>query len=129
MCESSTTTTKRRAVRCNFSNSTLTYKYKYLWQFGGNHGTGTSVRLVRARMACMEHTLPHSPLPPNVLYKTNKTLDWTVLYFDVPAVTDEEDVRDVYEFTGPMLGSGSFATVLMVKSKASGLEYAMKKVS
>ncbi|CAN0407763.1 unnamed protein product [Ascophyllum nodosum] len=47
----------------------------------------------------------------------------------VREVTDEEDVRDVYEFTGPMLGSGSFATVLMVKSKASGLEYAMKKIN
>lgn len=40
----------------------------------------------------------------------------------------DEDVHDVYDFTGPVLGSGAFATVVMVTSKMSGTEYAMKQV-
>lgn len=40
----------------------------------------------------------------------------------------DEDVREVYDFTGPVLGSGAFATVLRVKDKTSGMEYAIKQV-
>lgn len=38
------------------------------------------------------------------------------------------DVHDMYDFTGPVLGSGAFATVLRVKDRVSGVEYAMKQV-
>lgn len=41
----------------------------------------------------------------------------------------DEDVYDVYDFTGPVLGSGAFATVLRVKDRMSGVEYAIKQVS
>ncbi len=34
----------------------------------------------------------------------------------------------MYDFTGPVLGSGAFATVLRVKDSVSGVEYAMKQV-
>lgn len=35
----------------------------------------------------------------------------------------------MYDFTGPVLGAGAFATVLLVKDRMSGLEYALKQVS
>ena len=41
----------------------------------------------------------------------------------------DEDVHDMYDFTGPVLGSGAFATVLRVKDRVSGVEYAIKQVS
>ncbi|CAN0526026.1 unnamed protein product [Scytosiphon promiscuus] len=34
----------------------------------------------------------------------------------------------MYDFTGPVLGSGAFATVLRVKDRMSGVEYAIKQV-
>jgi len=34
----------------------------------------------------------------------------------------------MYDFTGPVLGSGAFATVLRVKDRVSGVEYAIKQV-
>lgn len=40
----------------------------------------------------------------------------------------DEDVHEMYDFTGPVLGSGAFATVLRVKDRMSGVEYAMKQV-
>lgn len=46
-----------------------------------------------------------------------------------PAEVSDKDVHDVYDFTGPVLGSGAFATVLLVKDRMSGVEYAMKQVS
>ena len=45
----------------------------------------------------------------------------------VRAVFDQ-DVHEMYDFTGPVLGSGAFATVLRVKDRMSGVEYAMKQV-
>lgn len=41
----------------------------------------------------------------------------------------DEDVHEMYDFTGPVLGSGAFATVLRVRDRMSGVEYAMKQVS
>lgn len=40
----------------------------------------------------------------------------------------DEDVHEAYDFTGPVLGSGAFATVLRVKDRMSGVEYAIKQV-
>lgn len=44
-----------------------------------------------------------------------------------PAVTDR-DIHVTYDFTGPVLGKGSFATVLRVRDRVSGSEYAVKQV-
>lgn len=41
----------------------------------------------------------------------------------------DEDVHEMYDFTGPVLGSGAFATVLRVRDRMSGVEYAVKQVS
>lgn len=58
-------------------------------------------------------------------------LGWYVRVCDAAyptrAVTDR-DVRDTYDFTGPVLGKGSFATVLRVRDSVSGSEYAIKQV-
>ncbi|CAM9352916.1 unnamed protein product [Hapterophycus canaliculatus] len=40
----------------------------------------------------------------------------------------DRDVRDAYDFTGPVLGKGSFATVLRVRDSTSGSEYAIKQI-
>lgn len=40
----------------------------------------------------------------------------------------EDDVHEVYDFTGPVLGTGAFATVLRVRDRMSGVEYAIKQV-
>lgn len=40
----------------------------------------------------------------------------------------DKDVHEAYDFTGPVLGSGAFATVLRVKDRMSGVEYAIKQV-
>lgn len=40
----------------------------------------------------------------------------------------DEDVHEAYDFTGPVLGSGAFATVLRVQDRVSGVEYAIKQV-
>lgn len=40
----------------------------------------------------------------------------------------DEDVHEAYDFTGPVLGSGAFATVLRVQDRMSGVEYAIKQV-
>ncbi|CAN0248481.1 unnamed protein product, partial [Scytosiphon promiscuus] len=45
----------------------------------------------------------------------------------VNVVTDR-DVHDAYDFTGPVLGKGSFATVLRVRDSMSGSEYAIKQI-
>lgn len=47
--------------------------------------------------------------------------------YHILAVTDR-DVHDAYDFTGPVLGKGSFATVLRVRDSMSGSEYAIKQV-
>lgn len=39
----------------------------------------------------------------------------------------DNDVYEMYDFTGPVLGSGAFATVLRVKDRMSGVEYAIKQ--
>lgn len=44
-----------------------------------------------------------------------------------PAVTDS-DIHVTYDFTGPVLGKGSFATVLRVRDRVSDSEYAVKQV-
>ena len=46
--------------------------------------------------------------------------------FDI-AVTDR-DIHEAYDFCGPVLGKGSFATVLRVRDRMSGSEYAVKQV-
>ena len=43
------------------------------------------------------------------------------------AVTDR-DIHESYDFSGPILGKGSFATVLRVRDRMSGTEYAVKQV-
>lgn len=43
------------------------------------------------------------------------------------AVTDR-DIHESYDFTGPILGKGAFATVLRVRDRTSGSEYAVKQV-
>ena len=40
----------------------------------------------------------------------------------------DRDIHDAYDFTGPVLGKGSFATVLRVRDRTSGSEYAVKQV-
>ncbi|CAB1116073.1 unnamed protein product [Ectocarpus sp. CCAP 1310/34] len=40
----------------------------------------------------------------------------------------DEDVHEMYDFTGPVLGSGAFATVLRVRDHMSGVEYAVKQI-
>ncbi|CAM9822843.1 unnamed protein product [Ectocarpus sp. 6 AP-2014] len=44
-----------------------------------------------------------------------------------PAVADR-DIHVAYDFTGPVLGKGSFATVLRVRDRVSGSEYAVKQI-
>ncbi len=40
----------------------------------------------------------------------------------------DRDIHDAYDFCGPVLGKGSFATVLRVRDRVSGSEYAVKQV-
>ncbi|CAM9304960.1 unnamed protein product [Laminaria digitata] len=44
----------------------------------------------------------------------------------VNIVTDR-DIHESYDFTGPILGKGAFATVLRVRDRTSGSEYAVKQ--
>lgn len=37
------------------------------------------------------------------------------------------DIHEAYDFTGPVLGKGAFATVLRVRDRMSGSEYAVKQ--
>ncbi|CAM9747587.1 unnamed protein product, partial [Choristocarpus tenellus] len=39
-----------------------------------------------------------------------------------------DDIHDVYDFTGPVLGQGAFATVMCIQDKRSGAEYAVKQM-
>eukprot|EP00752_Nemacystus_decipiens_P001784 g1724.t1 len=45
----------------------------------------------------------------------------------VNVVTDR-DIHETYDFCGPVLGKGSFATVLRVRDRLSGSEYAVKQI-
>lgn len=40
----------------------------------------------------------------------------------------DRDIHEAYDFCGPVLGKGSFATVLRVRDRMSGSEYAVKQV-
>lgn len=40
----------------------------------------------------------------------------------------DRDIHETYDFTGPVLGKGAFATVLRVRDRMSGSEYAVKQV-
>jgi Protein kinase domain len=40
----------------------------------------------------------------------------------------DQHPREVYDFCGPVLGKGGFATVLLVKHKTTGYVYAMKDI-
>lgn len=51
------------------------------------------------------------------------------LFFYTPRyIVTDRDIHDAYDFCGPVLGKGSFATVLRVRDRMSGSEYAVKQV-
>lgn len=47
--------------------------------------------------------------------------------FSLFVLVTDRDIHEAYDFTGPVLGKGSFATVLRVRDRMSGSEYAVKQ--